>query len=120
MNADEYKKLCHQPNAFSRQDLQITERTLRDANPAIALRLAEILQKSPLPKPEKHKGDKFTDYFLITLSESDAELIVDVFTNLEAGNIETNGTTTPSASIYAGMADKWMSYMLYLDSQKQK
>lgn len=111
MNADEYRKLCNQPNVFSRYDLQITERTLRKENPVLALRLAGILQKSPIPKPEKHLGGKLTDYFFVVLPESDAELIVDTFTSLEAGKIELNGITTPSADFYAGMVDKWLRYL---------
>ena len=110
MKADEYKNLCNQPNSFSHYDLQITERTLRDENSVLAMHLAVILQKSPISKPEKHKGDKFTDYYLIALPESNAELIVDVFTNLEASNVE-NIETTSSSSLYAVMADKWMKYL---------
>ncbi len=116
MKADEYKKLCNQPNAFSTHDLQFTERILRDENSVVALHLAEVLQKSPIPKPEKHKGDTFTDYFLIALPESDAEIIIDVFTDLEADAVEKDGTTTLSAGFYAEMADKWMNYLANLNS----
>jgi len=114
INADEYKKLCVQPNAFSRNELEITEKILREKNLSVALHLSDTLQTSPIKKPEKHKGDKFTDYFLITLLESEAEMIVDIFTDLEAQNIENDGMTTPMASSYAEVADKWITYLSFI------
>ncbi|MBA4123828.1 MAG: hypothetical protein H0X72_15390 [Acidobacteria bacterium] len=118
MNADEYKKLCNQPNVFSRSHLEITEKTLREKNLSVALHLSETLQTSPITKPAMHKGDKFADYFLITFSESDTEIIIDVFTDLEAENVENDGTTTPAASFYGGVVDKWTTYFSSLKSQE--
>ncbi len=115
MTADEYKKLCNQPNVFSRSDLKFTERTLRAKNLSVALRISEFLENSPITKPKKHKGDKFTDYFLVVLPEPEAEIIIDAFTELEVENVEDDGTTTSLASFYAGMADKWMTYLSFLE-----
>lgn len=111
MTTDEYKQLCNQPNAFSRKDLEITEKVLINKNGSVALHLSKILQASPITKPEKHQGDKFTDYFLISLSESDVETIIDVFTDLEAESLDNNRMTTPSASFYGGIVDKWLRYL---------
>jgi hypothetical protein len=117
MRADEHKKLCNQPNAFSRHDLQITEKSLREANAVAASRLAELLRKLPVPKSEKHKGDVFSDYFLIALPESGAELIIDFFTNLEAGHLENDGTTTRAASFHAVTADEWRKYLSSVETE---
>lgn len=116
MDADEYKKLCNEPNVFSRRDLEIAEKALREKNISVALHLAEILQTSPITKPEKHKGDKFNDYFLVALPESDAEVIVDVFSDLEVDNVENDGTTTSLAGFYAGVADKWLNFLTSINS----
>lgn len=116
MNSDEYKRLCNQPNAFSRRDLEITEKTLREKNHSVAQRLSEILQTLTIKKPENHKGNKSTDYFLISLSESDVDRIVDVFTDLEVENAETDGITTSLASFYGEIADKWMNYLATISS----
>ncbi len=104
MNANEYKKLCNEPSVFSRSDLEITEKILREKNISVASHLAKILQTPPITKPEKHKGNKLTDYFFIALSESDAEIIIDVFTDLEVDNVENDGTITSLAGFYAGVA----------------
>src|SRR4028118_672766 len=103
MNADKYRKLCNQASAFSRRDLEITEKTLRERNHSVALQVSEILQNSPIAKPEKHRGEMLTDCFWVTLSESETELIIDVFIDLEAENIKNDGITTSLASLYAGV-----------------
>jgi hypothetical protein len=99
VKADEYKKLCDRPNVFSRRDLETTGKILREKNHPVGLAFSEILQTSPLSKPEKHKGDKSTDYFLIDLEESDAAAIVDHLLEKEADSIEENGETTPLARL---------------------
>ncbi|HEY0658437.1 MAG TPA: hypothetical protein VGD05_08180 [Pyrinomonadaceae bacterium] len=116
MKADEYEKLCNEPNVFSRSDLEIAERILREKNLSVALHISKFLENSPITKSEKHKGDKFTDYFLVALSESDAEIIVDAFLDLEVDNVENDGTTTSLAGFYAGEADKWLNFLTSIKS----
>ncbi len=116
MNADEYKKLCIQSNAFSRSDLEFTEKILREKKLSVALRVFETLQTSPIIKPGKHKGDKFTDYFLVILTESEAEIITDIFTDLEVESVGNDGTSTPLANLYAEVAGKWMDYLTSINS----
>lgn len=110
MDSDEYKKLCSQPNAFSRHGLEFAQRNLRENNLPISSRIFEILKKSPIPKPEEHKGDKFTDYFLLNLSRFEVEIIVDVFAVLEAMSIE-NSVETSLPTFYGEIVDKWMKYL---------
>lgn len=111
MNADEYKRLCDQPNAFSRRDLEISEKLLREKDSSLALRLSEILQSSQITRPKKHEGGKWNDRFLINLPEQDAEMIVEVFTDVEVETINNDGNTTPLASFYGNVADKRMMYL---------
>ncbi|HXG83556.1 MAG TPA: hypothetical protein VNI84_05950 [Pyrinomonadaceae bacterium] len=118
MNTDEYKKLCRQPNAFSRGELEITRRTLQEKNLHIALRLSDILLNFSITKPKKHIGDKFTDYFLIDLPEPEVEIIIDVFTDLEVQSVGDDGTTTPLANFYTEMVDKWTRYLSFVEIQE--
>jgi hypothetical protein len=51
----------------------------------------------------------------VFLSESEVSLIIDVFTDLEVDNVETDGTT-PLVSFYGGIADKWTNYLADVSS----
>lgn len=113
MNSDEYKKTCNQPSVFSRGDLEITEKILRKRKSSVALKIANILKTFPIIKPDNHKGDEQTDYFRVNLSESSADEIIDIFTNLEASTIKTDGKSTPITRIYSETADKWIRYLSY-------
>ena len=117
MKTNEYKQICKQPNAFSRHYFEVTEKVLSENNFPIALRLSEILQNPPITKPENHKGGEATDYFLVDLSESETDKIVDIFTELEVVSIGSNGATTPLATFYGEVADKWINYLSIIESQ---
>jgi hypothetical protein len=116
MNADEYKKICSQPNAFPRSILESTQRTLMQEDSPVALKLSDVLQNSPITKPDNHKGNKFSEHFLITLSESEVEVIIDVFIDLEVANVGVDGKSTSLSNFYAGIADKWTNYLTSLNS----
>jgi uncharacterized protein YpuA (DUF1002 family) len=77
----------------------------------LANKLQDIVSKNELPKPDKHnkKDDRTTSYYYINLNEEDLEKIVDLFLDLEVGNLTLEGETTKAASHYSDMVNQWSS-----------
>jgi hypothetical protein len=120
MNTEEYKMACNQSNVFPRCLLEDTERELVSRHKPSAIRLQEILKTPPVQKPELHNADKGTDYFLVTLNESEAEQIVEYLVDAEADAVANNGETTPKASRIASLVDAWVNYIDFCDASENK
>lgn len=81
---------------------KIGETTLAD-------KLLDTISQNELPKPDKHnrKEDKTTSYFEVRISEEEKEKIMDLFIDLEVGNLTEDGQTTQVASYYSDMVVRW-------------
>jgi hypothetical protein len=117
VNAEEYKFICNRPDAFQRNVLEASERELLLSHPALALRLREILNSAPIPKPSLHNGDKHTDYFLVNLNVAEAEQIAEHLGDAEVGAVGRNGETTPQASLFGSLVDAWIRYIDFCDGR---
>lgn len=102
-----YKQQSESKNAFSRNVLEETVRAIRPVNVGIADKIQSLLDSGPVQKPQKHKGGPETDFFMVELDQSEIEVIVEVFANLEVTNISPDGRTTSEASHYASLLDAW-------------
>ena len=80
---------------------------MRTVNPLIANKLQAIISAGPIEKPEKHRGGPETDFFQVQLDQSELEVIVEAFCELEVSNLTSRGATTLTASHYATMLDIW-------------
>ena len=75
----------------------------------LAKRIQSILGANELPKPIKHnrKDDIETSTYFIELTESEIEIIQDLFLDLETANVSEEGHTTSLASLYGNYTDIW-------------
>lgn len=115
MQSDKYKVASQHPCAFSRGALEETERVLKLTVPALVLLIEQALSQSAIEKPSRHTGGQNTDFISVQISLPDAEIIRDAFVDMEAASVGRDGSTTALASQYAGMADAWTNYMLWLE-----
>ena len=111
MDANSYQVLCSKPNAFARHELQQTLDALLMKKSKNTDLLKAVLASSPLEKPPLHKGGKETDYFLVCVAANDAVEIIENLGDLEARAVSPDGYTTPEASRYASLVDRWLSYV---------
>ena len=71
--------------------------------------IKRILQNNQIVKPLLH-ADPYsvsTAYYNVDLSSDDIDKIIDIFFELEASYVGEDGETTPTASFYASLVDKW-------------
>lgn len=111
MDADSYHKICNEPSSFTRSELEQTYRALESDNSPKTSLLLNALQSEPLQKPLKHQAGKDSDYFSVQISAKDAEEIIEVLGDLEAGAVGSYGETTALASSYASLLDRWFIYV---------
>lgn len=107
MDHHEYRQITNSVNVFSRGVLEETICVIRTVNPLIANKLQAIISVGPIEKPEKHQGGSETDYFQVQLDQSELEVIVEAFCELEFSNLSSKGETTLTASHYATVLDIW-------------
>ncbi len=110
MNAEEYNSLINQKNVLDHTTLNVTLKELVSRQEfELSAKLKQILETNKIAKPDLHSKsfDTSTNYYKVDLSSDDIEKIIDIFFDLEASHFGENGETTPTASFYASLVDKW-------------
>jgi hypothetical protein len=110
MNAEEYKNLISQRDVLDHTTLNVTLKELISRQDfELAENLKKIINNNKVPKPDLHskRFDTSTTYYIVDLSSSEIQKIIDIFLDLEASHVDDNGETTPTASFYASLVDKW-------------
>lgn len=110
MNAEEYKSLINQMDVLDHTTLNLTIKELASRQEfELAGNLKRVLENNQIAKPDLHSKpyDTSTSYYKVDLSSDDIEKIIDIFFDLEASHVGANGETTPTASFYASLVDKW-------------
>lgn len=112
MNAEEYKKLIKERNVLNHTTLNVTLKELvsRQEEELIG-KIRAILENGKIAKPDLHSSpyDHSTTYYTIDLNPDDIDRIISIFYELEESHMGEDGETTPTASFYASLADKWES-----------
>lgn len=110
MNAEEYKSLINQKDVLDHTTLNVTLKELASRQEFdLAADVKRILQNNQIVKPLLH-ADPYnvsTTYYQVDLSSDNIEKIIDIFFELEAAHVGEDGETTPTASFYASLVDKW-------------
>lgn len=110
MNAEEYRSLINQKNVLDHTTLSVTLNELVLCQEfELAAGINRILQNNQIVKPLLH-ADPYslsTAYYNVDLSSDDVDKIRDIFFELEANYVGKEGETTPKASFYASLVDKW-------------
>src|SRR5262245_27665244 len=110
MNAEEYKKLVSQKDVLDHTTLNVTLKELVSKQEfKLAGNIKRILEHNKIPKPDLHSKPRDTSvtYYKVDLPSDDIVTIIDIFLDPEAGHVDENGNTTPTASFYASLVDKW-------------
>jgi hypothetical protein len=110
MNAEEYKSLVNQKDVLDHTTLNITLKELVSRQEfELAENLKRILENNKIDKPDLHSKpyDTSSTYYKVDLSSDDIEKIIDIFFDLEAAHVGEDGETTPTASFYASLVDRW-------------
>jgi hypothetical protein len=110
MNAEEYKSLINQPDVLDHTTLNITLKELVSKQEfELAENLKRVLENNQIDKPYLHSKpyDTSSTYYKVDLYSDDIEKIIDIFFDLEAAHVSEDGETTPTASFYASLVDKW-------------
>ena len=110
MNAEEYKSLINQNDVLDHTTLNVTLKELASRQEfELAASIKRILQNNQIVKPLLH-ADPYklsTTYYRVNLTSDDVDKIIDIFFALEASHVSESGETTPTASFYASLVDKW-------------
>ncbi len=110
MNTEEYKSLINHKNVLDHTSLNVTLKELASRQEfELSDKLKKILENNKITKPDLHSKsfDTSTNYYKVDISPVEIEKIIDIFIDLEASQVGENGETTPTASFYASLADKW-------------
>ena len=109
MDANEYRLLKSSGDILDFATLKETEKCLIEAGHAqLAQSVAQILVNNKIEKPYYHdKSEEHTNYYRVDLSSEDVEIIVSVFGDKEVSALTADFETTPLASHYASMLDRW-------------
>jgi hypothetical protein len=116
MNAEEYKRLINENDVLDHTTLNIAlkEVTLRQEF-ELANEIQRILMNNKIEKPHLHnkRFDTTTNFYKIDLSLDDITKFIEIFSELEVMHVSENGETTPTASFYASLVDKWNRLIIY-------
>lgn len=110
MNAEEYKSLINQKDVLDYTTLNVTLKELVSKQEfELAERIKHILQNNQIVKPSFHEAPFAASitYYKVNLSSDEIDKIIDIFFELEAGYVGEDGETTPTASFYASLVDRW-------------
>jgi hypothetical protein len=110
MNAEEYKNMIDQRDVLDHTTLNVTLKELVSKQEfELAANLKRIIENNKIAKPDMHNKpyDTSTTYYKVDLSNDDVEKVIDLFFELEASHVGENGETTPTASFYASLVNKW-------------
>ena len=110
MNTEEYGSLINKKDVLDHTTLNVTLKELASRQEfELAEGIKRILQNNQIVKPLLH-ADPYsvsTAYYNVDLSSDDIDKIIDIFFELEASYVGEDGETTPTASFYASLVDKW-------------
>ncbi len=118
MDWDTYKRLCDQPNVWSRWMLEQTIELL-GALPAeaaaqqrhtLADNLRGVLQTSPLPRPPDHRGGAFVDMFELALPQTLVELAATSVAAAVAQGIRTPATEQRGLGGFTAAWDEYRNW----------
>jgi hypothetical protein len=118
MNAQEYNRLRQEWNVLDFDTLQVTRKYLAESGRVdLATSISDILANNGINKPDLHNkiGDHRADYYIVNLPFDDVKSIVWMFGDMEVGALDDEYRTTPAASFYASMLDKWNELILHQD-----
>jgi len=73
------------------------------------------LSQPPIDKPRRHTSEEWTDFIRVSIGPSDAETIRDAFVSKEVEAVSPEDGATALAGHYAGMADAWADYLVWLE-----
>lgn len=107
MDSATYKQQTSRVDAFQRGTLTDTAAALEKTDAELAQRVRDQLERSPIPKPERHGGGPDSDIFRVELPVATIEAIVESLGAAEAGAVAPDGTTTREASRLATLVDIW-------------
>jgi len=110
MNTEEYNSLINQKDVLDHTTLNVTLKELVSKQEfELAANLKRIIENNKIDKPDLHSKpyDTSTTYYKVDLSSDDIEKVIDLFFELEASYVGENGETTPTASFYASLVNKW-------------
>jgi hypothetical protein len=110
MDSAKYKQQTSRADAFHRGTLTETITVLERTNTGLALRVRGELERSPIPKPERHDGGPESDIFRVELLLTEVEAVVEALGAAEAGAVAADGSTTREASRFATLLDTWLRY----------
>ena len=115
MNAQEHKRLREGWNVLDFSTLDVTRKYLAESGLAqLAESINNILANNGIDKPDLHNSiaGQQADYYTVNLPFEDLESIVGMFGDMEVGALDVDYRTTPAASFYASMLDKWNELIL--------
>ncbi len=100
-----YKRLCDEPNYWSRWMLEQTLELLDEAEVSAVIRWA--MDQEPLAKPADHSGGRGTDMFELTLTLAEANKVSELVNEAIAGGRTTTGTENRGLG---GFREAWDEY----------
>jgi hypothetical protein len=112
MTTDEYKQIIMKHDVLDYTTLNITVKELTAKKDfELAEEIQRILSDNKIDKPVLHDklDDASTNYYKVDLSDDNVDKIRDMFLELEVSFVSEDGDTTPTASFYASLADKWFN-----------
>ena len=108
MDWDTYKRLCDTPDVLSRWML---EQTMELLEGALRSELEAAMRRSPIAKPEDHKGGYATDMFKLTLSSAQVQAVLERVTAAVHAGHRTSGTARRGLG---GFEEAWREYVDHL------
>lgn len=112
MDNKDYKIISTSEDTFYRSELESTLTALKVSGNNTLIRVIEkILEKPSVEKPAQHSGGPETDLFTVDIPWETAEEIKEILGDLEVGAVGGSGETTPLASHYASLLDRWHKYI---------
>jgi hypothetical protein len=110
MNNKDDKKMLDKRNVLDYTTLNVTIKELTARGQSeLAEKINGILQNSSIIKPELHgqRNNMSSTYYQVDLTEEEINLITGMFVELETIYVGGDGQTTPTASFYASLLDRW-------------
>ena len=115
MNSEEYKRITSLPKVKQRKIIEDSLALIMGKNSDLEDKLKSTLDSTPVQKPEKHTGDKETDYFEVLLNEEETQELIDLLFELEGTaapkdngiDFENEAMQASKASRIADLVDEW-------------
>ena len=110
MDANEYQLLRSGKHILDFATLKETQRCLLETGHVrLAQDITQLFVNNGIDRPNYHNGigKQYADYYRVDLPAADIELIVSMFLDEEVNALTANFETTPAASFYASLLDKW-------------